>query len=155
MPVICSVGETDWKAELEAFGKGVKDDASEVQRHAHKAAKDGASRLEHLPQQAATARIPRIDPERVKTQFDQVILLPISVRPQRCHPYCTVPPNQLGTGKVMLIQKLLFVGAKLAVGWTFLGWASMFLPSASSIAVSPSPMRPIIVVIRWGQELAS
>ena len=67
-----SVGETDWKAELEAFGKGVREDANEVQRHAHKAAKEGASRLENLPQQAANARFPRVDPDKVKTQFDQV-----------------------------------------------------------------------------------
>lgn len=71
--IFCSVGETDWKAELEAFGKGVREDANEVQRHAHKAALEGASRLEHLPQQAANARFPRVDPDRVKTQFDQVV----------------------------------------------------------------------------------
>ena len=69
----CSVGETDWKAEIEAFGKGVREDASEVQRHAHKAARDGASRLESLPQQAAKARLPRVDPDKVKNQFDQVM----------------------------------------------------------------------------------
>lgn len=68
----CSVGETDWKAELEAFSKGVREDANEVQRHAHKAARDGASRLEHLPKQAANAKFPKVDPEKVKTQFDQV-----------------------------------------------------------------------------------
>ena len=67
-----SVGETDWKAELEAFGKGVREDANEVQQHAHKAAKVGASRLENLPQQAASARFPRVDPDKFKNQFDQV-----------------------------------------------------------------------------------
>jgi hypothetical protein len=68
------VGETDWRAELEAFGKGVREDASEVQKHAQKAARDGASKLEQLPQQAANARLPHVDPNKVKTHLDQVRL---------------------------------------------------------------------------------
>lgn len=75
LTVSCSVGETDWRAELEAFSKGVREDATEVQRHAQKAAKDGASRLESLPQQAANAQFPRVDPDRLKTQFDQASIL--------------------------------------------------------------------------------
>lgn len=43
-----------------------------MQRHAHKAALEGAHRLENLPQQAANARFPKVNPEKVKTQFDQV-----------------------------------------------------------------------------------
>ena len=70
----CSVGETDWRAELHAFGKGVKEDATEVQKHAHKAAREGASKLEQLPQQAAKARLPTVDPTKVKTRMDQVEL---------------------------------------------------------------------------------
>jgi len=70
--ISASVGETDWRAEIEAFGKGVREDASEVQKHAQKAARDGASKLEQLPQQAANARLPSVDPTKVKTQLDQV-----------------------------------------------------------------------------------
>ena len=56
----CSVKETDWRAEIEAFGKGVADDANEVQRHAQTAAREGASKLEGLPQHAAKARLPQV-----------------------------------------------------------------------------------------------
>ena len=43
-----------------------------MQKHAHKAAREGASKLEQLPQQAAKARLPSVDPTKVKTQLDQV-----------------------------------------------------------------------------------
>ena len=48
-----SVKETDWRAELETFGKGVADDSHEAQEMVHK----GLSNLEHFPKQA-TAHLP-------------------------------------------------------------------------------------------------
>ena len=66
------MADTDWRAEIEAFGKGVAQDAGEVQRHAHAAAKEGAARLETLPQQAAKARFPPVDPKAVRSHLDQV-----------------------------------------------------------------------------------
>ena len=48
-----SVKETDWRAELETFGKGVADDSHE----AHEMMNKGLSSLEHFPKQA-TAHLP-------------------------------------------------------------------------------------------------
>ncbi len=50
-----SVAETDWRAELEAFGKGVAEDGQEVRRHTQAAVKEGVTRLEHLPEQVSSA----------------------------------------------------------------------------------------------------
>ena len=51
--VLRSVKETDWRAELETFGKGVADDSHEAQEMVNK----GLSSLEHFPKQA-TAHLP-------------------------------------------------------------------------------------------------
>lgn len=71
---ICSVGETNWKAEIDAFRKGVAEDASHVQHQAQAVAKEGVSRIEHLPQQAAKAKLPPMDAAKMRLQFDQVHL---------------------------------------------------------------------------------
>ena len=73
MWLVCSVGETDWRAEIEAFRKGVAEDASNVQQQAQHAAREGAARLEALPQQAAKAKFPPVDSAKVKSQLDQVL----------------------------------------------------------------------------------
>ena len=65
------MSDTDWKAELEAFGKGVADDTTEVQRHTRAIVHEGAKSLEGLPQRAAQARLPSVDPHQVKHQLDQ------------------------------------------------------------------------------------
>ena len=48
------------------------DDANEVQRQTQAAVREGATRLENLPQQAAKARFPPVDSTAVKTHIDQV-----------------------------------------------------------------------------------
>ena len=53
MALLRSVKETDWRAELETFGKGVADDSHEAQEMVHK----GLSNLEQFPKQA-TAHLP-------------------------------------------------------------------------------------------------
>ena len=49
----CSVKDTNWRAELETFGKGVADDSHEAQEIMQK----GLSSLESFPRQA-TAHLP-------------------------------------------------------------------------------------------------
>lgn len=68
----CSVGDTDWKAEIEAFRKGVAEDAVHVQHQAHVVAREGVTRIENLPHQAAHAKFPPMDPAKMKSQIDQV-----------------------------------------------------------------------------------
>lgn len=51
--VWCSVKETNWRAELETFGKGVANDSQEAQDIVHR----GLNSLESLPRQA-TAHLP-------------------------------------------------------------------------------------------------
>ena len=84
------MSETDWRAELEAFGKGVAEDANEVQRHTQAAVREGATRLENLPQQAAKARFPPVDPTAVKTHIDQVRPLSALRAEQRTRTQATV-----------------------------------------------------------------
>lgn len=94
---ICSVKETDWRAEIEAFGKGVAEDATEVQRHAQDAAREGAIRLEGLPHQAAKARLPHVDPEKFKSQIGQVHL-----QPRAFEGWSTAPHDAKSTSSVKL-----------------------------------------------------
>jgi len=51
--VWCSVKETNWRAELETFGKGVANDSQEAQEIVHR----GLESLESIPRQA-TAHLP-------------------------------------------------------------------------------------------------
>lgn len=101
----CSVKETDWRAELEAFGKGVAEDATEVQRQAQDVAREGAIRLEHLPQQAAKARLPHVDPEKFKSQIGQASFLgqqlvpsgmPVQIGDVSTSGMCSVVNSQCG-----------------------------------------------------------
>ena len=56
MPVaslLCSLKETNWKAELQSFSKGVADDSAEARELVHK----GLGSLERFPKEA-TAHLP-------------------------------------------------------------------------------------------------
>lgn len=63
------MGDTDWRAEIEAFQKGVVEDATHVQHHAHAVAKEGVSKIEKLPHQA---KFHPVDTAKLRFQFDQV-----------------------------------------------------------------------------------
>ena len=68
----CSVKETDWRAELEAFKKGVADDTQVVQQRTATAVQEGRTRLESLPQQAQRARLPQVTPQHLQ-HLNQVL----------------------------------------------------------------------------------
>ena len=68
------MGDTDWRAEITAFQKGVVEDATHVQHQAHAVAKEGVTRIENLPHQA---KFPPMDSAKLKTQFDQVLIFPL------------------------------------------------------------------------------
>jgi hypothetical protein len=64
------VAETDWRAEIEAFGK-------EVAADAHEASAFTVERLEALPESVRNVpdrlnNIPPVDPERVQQSLQQV-----------------------------------------------------------------------------------
>ena len=84
--------DTDWRAELETFGKGVADDSHEAQEIMHK----GLSSLESFPRQA-TAHLPAglgaglegfgehisggVDPTLVQQRINKVTVLVTSKSP--------------------------------------------------------------------------
>lgn len=72
--IASSVRDTDWKAELEAFKKGVSEDSQVVQQQTAKAIQEGRTKLEHLQAQQAQRRpphLPRVSPEQLQ-QLNQV-----------------------------------------------------------------------------------
>lgn len=73
-PSVCSVKETDWRAELEAFRQGVAEDAERVHHQTERAVQEGRARLEglHAAQQAQGARrLPQMTPAQLQ-QLNQV-----------------------------------------------------------------------------------
>lgn len=84
--------DTNWRAELETFGKGVADDSHEAQEIMHK----GLSNLESFPRQA-TAHLPAglgtglegfgeqisggVDPTQVQQRINKVCSLVYSLHP--------------------------------------------------------------------------